>query len=145
MKKFLCGFAHRGFVACGFGPITLAVIYICLQKNGVVQTIPANEVAFGILASAILAFIAGGINAIYQVERLPLLPAIFIHAITLYADYIVIYLVNNWIKAEFAPVAVFTVCFFTGFAVIWVVIYIYIKKSAEKMTRKLTKYQQKDS
>ena len=143
MKRFLREFLRRGLVACGFGPIVLAVIYILLEKNGVVQTIPIGEAVLSILTSALLAFIAGGINAVYQVERLPLIVAVFIHGITLYADYIVIYLVNNWISAQWNAIVVFTVCFFSGFAIIWAGIYLYMRRSAEKLNRKLREYQQK--
>ena len=141
MKKFICDFIHRGLIACGFGPVVLAVIYLFAQHYDGVQTIPVNEAALCILTSALLAFIAGGINAIYKIECLPLVWAIFIHAITLYFDYIVIYLVNDWIKAEFVPLAVFTACFFTGFAIIWAMIYLHTKRSADKLNQKLAAHQ----
>lgn len=144
MKRFICDFVHRGLVACGFGPIILAVIYLFVQKCGGVQTIPVNEAVLSILTSAALAFIAGGINAIYKIERLPLVSAIFIHAITLYLDYIVIYLVNDWMKAEFVTLAVFTVCFFAGFAIIWAMIYLRTKRTADKLNQKIEAHQKNE-
>ena len=143
MKKFICDFVHRGLIACGFGPIVLAIIYLFAQKYDGVQTIPVHEAVLSILTSALLAFIAGGINAIYKIERLPLALAIFIHAITLYLDYIVIYLVNDWMKAEFVPLAVFTVYFFAGFAIIWAMIYLHTKRSADRLNQKLAEHQKK--
>lgn len=141
MKRFLCDFVHRGLVACGFGPIILAIVYHFIQVEGIIQTLSVNDVVLAISTSALLAFIAGGINAIYKIERLPLILAILIHAITLYLDYVVIYLVNDWMKAEFVPLAVFTVCFFAGFAIIWIMIYLRIKRSADRLNQKLTEYQ----
>ena len=143
MKRFACDFVHRGLIAFGFGPIVLAIIYTFLQKYNVVQTIPTNEVILSILTSALLAFIAGGINAVYKVERLPLFSAILIHAVSLYLDYIVIYLVNDWMKAEFLSLAVFSVCFFSGFAIIWAFIYLCIKKKTEELNKKLAEHQTK--
>jgi len=144
MRKFVGEFLHRGFIACGFGPIIWAIIiHILSRQNDVVQTIPANEVVLGILTSALLAFIAGGINAIYIIERIPLIFAIFIHAVILYLDYIVIYLVNGWMKAEMKILTVFTVCFFLGFAIIWAMIYFYTRKSTDKMNKKLVEFQKK--
>lgn len=143
MKRFICDFVHRGLIACGFGPIVLAIIYLFAQKYDGVQTIPVNEAVLSILTSALLAFIAGGINAIYKIERLPLALAIFIHAIILYLDYIVIYLVNDWMKAEFVPLAVFTVCFFAGFAIVWAMIYLHTKMSADRLNQKLAEHQKK--
>ncbi len=144
MRKFVGEFLYRGFVACGFGPIVWAiVIHILSEKYAVVQTIPADEVVLGILTSALLAFVAGGINAIYKIERIPLILAIFIHAVILYIDYIVIYLVNGWMKAEVTIFTVFTVCFFSGFAIIWAVIYFYTKKSTDRLNKKLAEFQKK--
>ena len=143
MKNFVCNFVHRGLIACGFGPIILAIVYAFIQADGITHTLTINEVVLGILTSALLAFTAGGINAIYKIERLPLVSAIFIHAITLYLDYIVIYLVNDWVKAEFVPLAVFTVCFFVGFAIIWAMIYLHTKRSADRLNQKLAEHQKK--
>ena len=33
MKKFMLEFIRRGFIACGFGPLVLAVVYLILQKE----------------------------------------------------------------------------------------------------------------
>ena len=33
MKKNILDFFRRGFVACGFGPVVLAVLYLILQHN----------------------------------------------------------------------------------------------------------------
>ena len=144
MRKFVGEFIHRGFVACGFGPIVWAiVIYILSQKNDIVQTIPATEVVLSILTSSLLAFVAGGINTIYKIERIPLVLAIFIHAVILYIDYIVIYLVNGWMKAEITILTVFTICFFSGFAIIWAIIYFYTKKNTDRLNKKLVEHQNK--
>lgn len=144
MKKFVGEFVYRGLLACGFGPMIWAVIIGMLsQKYDVFQTVPATEVVLGVLTSALLAFVAGGINAIYKIERIPLILAIFVHAAVLYLDYIVIYLWNGWMKAEFTVLMVFTVCFFTGFALIWALIYFYTKKSTDRLNRQLAEFQKK--
>ncbi len=144
MRKFVGEFIQRGFVSCGFGPIVWAiVIYILSQKNDIVQTIPAMEAVLSILTSSLLAFVAGGINAIYKIERIPLVLAIFIHAVILYIDYIVIYLVNDWIEVEITILTVFTICFFSGFAIIWAIIYFHTKKSTDRLNKKLVEHQNK--
>ena len=141
MKKFICGFLHRGLIACGFGPIILAVVYACIQANGTITALTVNEVVLGVLTSALLAFVAGGINAVYQIERLPLSLAVLIHGIVLYIDYIVIYLINDWMESKFIPLLVFTICFVIGFALIWAIIYFTNKKSTDKLNEKLAEHQ----
>jgi len=143
MRKFIGEFIHRGLIACGFGPIILAIVYAFIQADGIIHTLTVNEVVLGILTSALLAFIAGGINAIYKIERLPLIIAIFIHGIILYIDYVVIYLVNDWMEAKFIPILVFTICFAVGFALIWAIIYFYTKKSTDRLNKKLAEHQKK--
>ena len=83
MKKHILEFVRRGMMACGFGPIVLAILYLILRHHGVVETLSVSQVCIGIFSLAALAFIAGGMNMIYQVERLPLMGAILIHGVVL--------------------------------------------------------------
>lgn len=88
MKKFVLEFLRRGFAACGMGPIILAILYLILQQTAAVETLTVNQVCIGIFSITALAFIAGGMNAIYQIERLPLMVAILIHGSVLYISYL---------------------------------------------------------
>ena len=133
MKEFIKDFLFRGMVACGLGPLALVVIYLILQKNGVVSTLTVNEVTTGILSIAVLAFIAGGLNALYQIERLPLFSAILIHGVVLYLTYLVTYLLNGWFQKGAAPVLIFTGIFIVGYIIIWIMIYFVTRKRAAKL------------
>ena len=114
MKHHILEFFRRGIVACGFGPLVLAVFYLILQKNADVQTLTVNEVCLGIVSLSGLAFIAGGMNFVYQIERLPLMLAILIHGGVLYIGYLGTYLVNGWLEWGMTPVLVFTGIFVLG-------------------------------
>lgn len=133
MKKFILDFLRRGVVACGFGPIVLAFLYLVLQQSAGVVTLTVNEVCVGIFSLTILAFIAGGMNAVYQIERLPLMVAISIHGIVLYIGYLFTYLLNNWLERSMAPILVFTGIFVFGYLIIWAVIFSVIKKRTAKL------------
>lgn len=141
MKKNVMEFMRRGLIACGFGPIVLAIVYLVLQQCAVVETLTVNEVCLGIFSLSALAFIAGGINVVYQIERLPLMVAILIHGGVLYVSYLVTYLINNWLARGIKPVLVFTVIFILGYFIIWAVIYSTTKKSTAQMNEKLKKNQ----
>ena len=108
MKKFILDFLRRGSVACGFGPIVLAVLYLILRQSADLMTLTVNEVCVGIFSLTGLAFIAGGMNAIYQIERLPLMVAILIHGCVLYISYLGTYLLNDWLEWGVMPILVFT-------------------------------------
>ena len=137
MKKHIKDFFHRGLVSCGFGPMVLAVIYLTLQGQGLVQDVSVNRVCLGIFSTAALAFFAGGMNAIYQIERLPLMAAIAIHGIVLYVGYLTTYLLNGWLTSSTTPILVFSIIFVVGYLVIWAVIYSSIKKKTERINEML--------
>ena len=94
MKKNILEFFKRGFTACGFGPVILAIVYLILQHNSAIEPLTVNQVCIGIFSLSALAFIAGGMNIIYQIERLPLMLAIFIHGFVLYVSYLITYLIK---------------------------------------------------
>ncbi len=141
MKKFVLDFLRRGLFACGFGPMVLAVLYLVLQHHGAVQTLTVDQVCLGIFSLSALAFIAGGMNAIYQVERLPLMVAISIHGGALYISYLVTYLLNGWLEWGTTPILVFSGIFVVGFLAIWAVIYSIIKKNTKRLNEMLKQKQ----
>ena len=142
MKKFVLEFLHRGFVACGIGPIVLAVVYLILHHNSVIDALTVSQVCTGIFSLTMLAFIAGGMNAIYQFERLPLMAAILIHGGVLYISYLGTYLLNDWLDFGVIPIVVFSAIFVVGYIVIWAIIYSIIKKNTAKLNAMLKKRQQ---
>ena len=109
MKKYALEFIRRGLVASGFGPLVLSV----------------------------LAFIAGGMNVIYRVERLPLMWAILIHGGVLYASYLGTYLINGWLAWGMMPILAFSVIFATGYLAVWAVIYTVTKKNTARLNEAL--------
>ena len=142
MKKFVLEFFRRGFIAAGIGPIVLAIVYLILQHSADINTLTVHEVCSGIFSLTTLAFIAGGMNAIYQVERLPLMTTILIHGSVLYIGYLGTYLLNNWLDFGIIPIIVFTAIFVVGYIVIWAIIYSIIKRNTAKLNEMLKKKQQ---
>lgn len=142
MKKIVKEFCRRGVTACGIGPIILAVLYLILQKNGAITTLTVNEVCIGIFSLSALAFIAGGVNVIYQIETLPLMRAISIHGIVLYLSYLATYLLNSWLAWGTAPILVFTVIFLVGYLAVWAVIYAVTKRNTAQVNAMLSQNRQ---
>lgn len=141
MKRHILDFLRRGLAACGFGPVVLAILYLILQHRGIVQILTVHEVCVGILSLFALAFIAGGMNVIYQIERLPLMAAIFIHGCVLYIGYLGAYLLNGWLELGGIPILVFTGIFIVGYLVIWAIIYSIIKRKTDRINEILKKQQ----
>lgn len=130
---------HRGLLVSVGGPIIMAIVYGILNLNGVVDTFTVGEVVKGIITSALLAFIAGGITAVYSIDKLQAAPAALIHCFVLYLDYFLIYLFNGWIENSVQVIVIFTSIFFVGFALIWLIIYFSTKKHIKNINRNLAK------
>ena len=144
MKKLILEFLRRGLIACGFGPLVLAIVYLILQQYCDVQTLSVNDVCLGILSLSTLAFIAGGLNVLYQIERLPLMAAIFIHGIVLYISYLITYLINSWLEWGITPILFFSAIFVLGYIVIWTIIISITKKNTAKLNEMLKKKQRSE-
>ena len=138
MKRYILEFFRRGLCAWGLGPLVLAVLYLFLPM----EILTAREVSLGIFSLSALAFLAGGMNVIYQIERLPLMAAIGIHGGVLYAGYLGAYLLNGWLDWGRLPIAVFSGIFAAGYLAIWAVIYAIMRRSTARVNALLRKKQQ---
>lgn len=138
MNKFVSDFFLRGLLAAAFGPVVLAIIYGILGATGTVSSFSPREVCLGILSITLLALIAGGMTAIYQVEQLPLLSAILIHGAALYGAYLLTYLLNGWLQQQLTAYLIFTAAFVGGYALIWVCIYAVTKAKTDRINKKLS-------
>ena len=118
MRKIISEFCRRGLMACGLGPLVLAALYLILDHQGVIAALSVSEVCLGIVSLSALAFIAGGMNVLYQIERLPLMTAILIHGGVLYMSYLGTYLVNGWLEWGTSPILVFSAIFVLGYLLI---------------------------
>lgn len=137
MKKFWKEFLFRGLICAAGGPLVLAVIYGILGVTGTVEAFSPREVCLGILTITLLAFIAAGMTAIYQMEQLPLTIMILLHGGALYIAYILTYLINGWLQNSLIPILVFSGIFIVSYALIWLIIYFVEKAKADKLNKLL--------
>ena len=137
MKKFLKEFLLRGLICAAGGPLVLAIIYGILGAADAVESLSPAEVSTGILTITLLAFIAAGMTAIYQMEQLPLSIMILIHGGALYIAYILTYLINGWLQNSLVPILIFTRIFVAGYALIWLIIYFVERAKADKLNKLL--------
>ena len=143
MKRTVLEFIRRGMMVCGFGPMVLAVLYLILQRQGVVEVLTVRQIALGIFSLSALAFVAGGMNVIYRIEQLPLMVAILIHGCVLYVSYLGVYLLNGWLEWGMVPLFAFTGIFIFGYLVIWAIIYAVIRKNTARINQILKEKQQR--
>jgi hypothetical protein len=121
----------------GYGLVILAIIFGILGANGVIESLSPAEVCMGVLTISLLAFVAAGITVVYHIEQLPLFCAILLHGIVLYGIYLLVYLLNGWLQSQMTAIMIFTGIFVTGYAVIWLVIYITTRSVTRSLNKKL--------
>ena len=138
MKNIIIEFFKRGCIGCGLGPIVLAILYLILYHQGMIDTLTVPQVCIGVLSLTLLAFVASGINVIYQIETCPLIIAIFIHGCVLYVGYLITYLLNDWLVHDKSTIIYFTFFFILGYLVIWLFIYKITKKNTEQLNQILS-------
>ena len=139
MKKFISNFCLRGLIAMGFGPIVYGTIMLILHLCNVDTTSNGLDIFKGIISTCIMAFIIAGISNIYQVESMSLVSKIMVHALSLYLVYLVFYLLNDWIVKDLKVIGLFSLIFFSGYIVIWIIIYIIERKKIKELNEKLKK------
>lgn len=135
MKKFWKEFFLRGLICAAGGPVVLAIIYGILGATGAAESLSPREVCYGFLSITLLAFIAAGMTAIYQMEQLPLPTMILLHGGVLYIAYILTYLINGWLQSQMQAILIFTGIFVAGYALIWLIIYLIERRKAEKLNK----------
>ena len=136
MRPFVREFLKRGLWAAWGGPVVIAVIYLILYRHGVITAVKVPEMCRLIVSGTVMAFIAGGINAIYQTDRMPLILRILIHCAVLYLDYILVYLLNGWLKNQLIPILVFTGIFVAGFALVWFIIFLCTRREIAQINHR---------
>ena len=139
MKNYVKGFLQRGLISMGCGPLVMAVIYGILDLTGVVDTVSVTELVRVIFTSSLLAFIAAGITVVYEIDRLPLMAAIGLHAGVLYLDYIGIYLFNGWLQNQLKPILIFTGSYTLGFILIWLLIWLFTRSKTHAINQKMNR------
>ncbi len=137
MKDFIKNFIKSGLMATGFGPLILVIFYYIYSVTINFHTISIQNVNKNILSSLLLAFIAGGISAVFKVEKISLGLATMIDAIVIYVDYLLFYVFNNWIELQIIPFLVFTALYIIGYLIIWLCIYHQVKIQVKQLNHKL--------
>ena len=137
MKRYILEFVRRGLMACGLGPLVLAALYLVLHRSAGLETLTVDRVCTGICSLSALAFVAGGMNVVYRIERMPLTVAILIHGMVLYVSYLATYLLNGWLRWGSTPVLAFSVIFLLGYLAVWAVIYCTTRRKTARLNAAL--------
>lgn len=137
MKKCFKQFLQRGLMCSIGGVVIVMIIYGVLASKGILTTLTPHKVITEVLSAALLAFIMGGVSVVHSIERLSLMSASLLHGLVIYVDVIAIYLYNGWLPASAKWIGGFTAIFVLGYLIIWVVIYLSIRRRVNKINSRL--------
>lgn len=137
MKKFGISFLKRGSLFAWGGPAILCIVWACLKKAGVIETIDVDTAILAVFSTIIVAFVAAGISVVYQMEHLPKGMAALIQMSVLYIDYLIIYLLNGWMPIK--AIGIFTLIFAVCFCVTWAIIYFTTRNAVNKINAQRNK------
>jgi hypothetical protein len=137
MKGYWKEFLHRGLLFGGFGPIVMAIIYLCLQVSLSDFSLRGNEVFVSILSTYLLAFIHAGASVFHQIEEWSIAKSLFYHFLVLYLVYTLCYLINAWIPFEPLVLLIFTVAFVLGYFLICLIVFLSIRGVEKRLNGSL--------
>lgn len=121
----------------GFGPIITAIVMLVLSHTINNFTLTGNEMFLGVISTYVLAFVHAGSSIFNQIEHWSIMKALLCQLGTLYAVYVICYLINSWIPFDIIVVAIFTIIFILTYLVIWCTVYLCVKNTSKKMSEKL--------
>lgn len=140
MKKYAKDFLCRGLAFGGFGPLILGIIYAILEGTLEDFSLDGWQVLVAILSTYLLAFFQAGGSVFNQIEEWSLPKSLFCHFSLLYVCYVLCYLVNSWIPFEIGVVAIFTLVFVVGYAIIWLTVFLAVKGVSRKLNGRLHRH-----
>lgn len=133
MNKYVKEFFLRGLMFGGFGPIILAIIYFIISKVHINTTFSGQEILLGNISVYLLAFVHAGASVFNQIEEWGLNKSIAFHFGVIYVAYSLCYLINTWIPFDIKVFGIFTAIFIAVYFVIWVTVYLCVRKSSKKI------------
>ncbi len=137
MKKYLKEFLHRGLIFSGFGPVILGIIFFVLSNTLEDFYVSGGQILLGIISTYILAFVQAGATVFNQIEHWSTPKSLFFHFGSLYAVYVLCYILNSWIPFEWGVVGFFTAIFVIVYFIIWFTVYFIVKATSRKLNKKL--------
>ncbi len=140
MNIYVKEFIKRGLMFSGLGPVTAAiVIFIISLFEGNLQ-LDGLQVLIMAVSTYILAFVQAGATVFNQIEHWSVPKSLACHFSSLYAVYVLCYLVNTWIPFNINVILTFTAIFVAVFFIIWTVVFLAVRHLSKKLNKNLRKF-----
>ena len=136
-NTYVKNFLHRGLIFGGLGPIIMGIVFFTLARTVPDFSLGGEDVLIGILSTYLLAFIQAGASVFNQIEHWSPAKSMAVHLPTIYAAYVICYVMNSWIPFEWAVIAIFTAIFVVCYLVIWFTVYLCVRASSRRLNARL--------
>ena len=137
MKNYAKEFFHRGLMFGGFGPIVAGIVYAILERTVFNFSLSGTQVLLAIISTYMIAFVQAGASVFNQIDEWPLPKSLLCHFVSLYAVYVIGYLINTWIPFQAELVLIFTGIFAAVYFAVWVTVYLIVKATSRQLNEKL--------
>ena len=121
----------------GLGPVTAALVIFIISLFEENLHLGASQVLIMSVSTYLLAFVQAGATVFNQIEHWSVPKSLACHFISLYAVYVLCYLVNTWIPFNINVILVFTAIFVATFFIIWTTVFLAVRHLSRKLNKNL--------
>ena len=121
----------------GLGPVTAALIIFIISQLEELPALSGMQVLIIVASTYILAFVQAGATVFNQIEHWSLPKSLACHFASLYAVYVLCYLVNTWIPFNINVILTFTIIFAASFFAIWTIVFLSVRHLSKKLNKNL--------
>ena len=121
----------------GLGPVTAALIIFIISQLEELPALSGMQVLIMVASTYILAFVQAGATVFNQIEHWSLPKSLACHFASLYAVYVLCYLVNTWIPFNINVILTFTIIFAASFFAIWTIVFLSVRHLSKKLNKNL--------
>ncbi len=137
MNIYVKEFIKRGLMFSGLGPVTAAIVIFIISLFEENLQLDGLQVLIMAVSTYILAFVQAGATVFNQIEHWSVPKSLACHFSSLYAVYILCYLVNTWIPFNINVILTFTAIFVAVFFIIWTVVFLAVRHLSKKLNKNL--------
>ena len=137
MNIYAKEFIKRGFMFSGLGPVTAALVIFIISRFDENLQLGALQILLMVISTYILAFVQAGATVFNQIEHWSVPKSLICHFSSLYAAYVLCYIVNTWIPFNINVIFVFTAIFVITFFVIWTTVFLTVRHLSKKLNKNL--------
>ena len=137
MNKYVKEYLKRGLMFAGFGPVVAGIIYLIIESCGVELGLTGLDIFLAIISTYIMAFVHAGSSVFNDIESWGKAKSMFFQLTSIYAVYVIGYLVNHWIPYTLQGIGIFSAAYVIGYLTIWFSVYYVTKRISKSLNEKL--------